>query len=77
VILTHPAAHEEALSQLRASSRDISIFDSRESLTGRPSIGSILLLYANTASRNSRDLGIPTSWLWLSLHIYLASTTLL
>jgi hypothetical protein len=51
VTLTHPAVHEEALFQLRASSRDISIFDSRESLTGRPSIGSISLLYANTASR--------------------------
>ena len=52
VALTHPAVvHEKASFQLRASSDDISICDRRESLRERLSIGSTLLLYANTASR--------------------------
>jgi hypothetical protein len=60
VALTHPSViHEKASFQLRASSDDISIFDSRESLRERLSIGSTLLLYANTASR------IAETWAFL------------
>jgi hypothetical protein len=60
VALTHPAVvHEKASFQLRASSDDISICDRRESLRERLSIGSTLLLYANTASR------IAETWAFL------------
>jgi hypothetical protein len=60
VALTHPGVvHEKASLQLRASNDDISIFDSRESLRERLSIGSALLLYANTASR------IAETWAFL------------
>ena len=74
VALTSHGVHEKASSPSNYARLVVTSVNSRDSLTRRLSIGSMSLLYANTASRIAETWAFLLAGLWLSLHIYLASS---